>query len=115
MLADLPSGGKPVGRTFVFNQESYLWLIRNQLKCVEAKAGQILLGRAAWDRAACLSGLLESSLLMISHQACFGGPLKCPVSLPTIFRDPEYLGSNTRPRKTAGFGGEDIPFIPLEL
>ena len=38
MQANLPSGGKPVGRSFICNREIYLWLIRSQLKCAEAKA-----------------------------------------------------------------------------
>ena len=38
MQANLPSRGKPVGRSFTFNRRSYLWWIWSQLKCAEARA-----------------------------------------------------------------------------
>ena len=38
MQANLPSRGKPVGRSSTFNRRSYLWWIWSQLKCAEARA-----------------------------------------------------------------------------
>lgn len=75
MLADLPFGGRPVGRSFVVKRESCLCLIRSQLKSGEDEA--------------CWTSLLGTGqhpvfqghrcqLYMIFHQASSGGSTEVP-------------------------------------
>lgn len=89
MLADLPFGGRLIGRSFVFNRESCLCLIRSQLKSEEDKAWWTsLLGTG--QQPVFLG--YRCQLYMIFHQASFGGSTEAPSEIIDSYCGPIASG-----------------------